>query len=151
MSTWVNEMYRSKTIYEKKFPKEELPILEMPDIEVPADTETEHLTFDEIMERIYKDMVYVVIPGREEKAIVFMRKAVEISELYGIDIKIEEHFSHVCVTYYFSCGAGMKHMTDIIGAADDLAFFTHIKGYDIVMYLDFYTHAEYLRGRRMAP
>lgn len=151
MSTWVNEMYRSKTIYEKKFPKEEIPILEMPDIEVPADTETEHLTFDEIIERVYKDMVYVVMPGRKEKAIAFLQKAVEVSELYRIDIKIEEHFSHVCVTYYFNCGAGLKHMTDIIGAADDLAFFTHIMGYDIVMCLDFYTHAEYRRGRLVNP
>ncbi len=138
------------TIYEKKFPKEEIPILEMPE-DVPADMETEHLTFDEIMEQIYKDMVYVVMPGREEKAIAFMRKAVAISELYEIDIKIEEHISHVCVTYYFNCRGSMKHMTDIIGEADDLAFFTHIKGYDIVMCLDFYTHAEYRRGRLLNP
>ncbi len=138
------------TIYEKKFPKEEIPILEIPE-EATASTETEHLTFDEIMERISKDIVCVIMPGREEKAIAFMRKAVEISELYEIDIKIEEHLSHVRVTYCFNCGVGMKRMTDIIGAADDVAFFTHNKGYDIAMCLDFYTHAEYRRGRLVNP
>lgn len=103
MSIWVNELYRSKTIYEKRFPKGE-----MPDIEVPADTKTEHLTFDEIIERFYKDMVYVVIPGREKKAIAFMRKAAAVSELYEIDMKIEEHLSHICVTYYFDCACLFK-------------------------------------------
>ncbi len=144
-------MYRSKTIYEKKFPKEEISLSDKLDKSIPANTETERLSFDEIIQCIYKDTVYVLIPGREEKARDFIRKAVEVSELYEIDIKIEEYTSHVCVTYYFNCGGGMKHLTDIIGEADDIAFFTHIKGYDIVMSLDFYTHAEYRRGRLVNP
>ncbi len=149
-------MYRSKVIYEKTFPKEDLlelykQVKEETLVEAEAEEETEHLSFDEMMKRIYKDMVYVKMPGRTEKAIAFMRKAIEISELYEIDIEIEEHLSHICVTYSFNCGAGMKHLTEIIGEADDLAFFTHIEGYDIVMCLDFYTHAEYRRGRQVNP
>lgn len=154
MSIWVNGMYRSKVIYEKTFPKEDLlELYKQAEEEAAAepDEETEHLTFDEIIKRIYKDMVYVAMPGRKEKAVAFMQKAIEISELYEMDIQIEEHLSHVCVTYSFNCGAGMKYLTDIIGEADNLAFFTHIKGYDIVLCLDFYTHAEYRNGRQVNP
>ena len=46
----------------------------------------------------------------------------------------------------------MKHLTDIIGMADDLAFFGRKdKEYDIVMSLDFYTHTVYRNGRKVNP
>ena len=46
----------------------------------------------------------------------------------------------------------MKHLTDIIGMADDIAFFGRKdKAYDIVMSLDFYTHATFRNGRQVNP
>lgn len=46
----------------------------------------------------------------------------------------------------------MKHLTDIIGMADDLAFFGRKdNAYDIVMSLDFYTHAVYRKERQINP
>lgn len=146
-------MMREKVIYEKKFPKWEMPSdEEFAAIEIEKDEETEHLTFEQIMERIYKDVVYVLMPGRKEKAKKFLRKAIEVSELYEMDIKIEHHFSHISATYYFNYGGAMKHLTDVIGMADDIAFFGRKdKEYDIVMSLDFYTHAEYRRGRLVNP
>ena len=69
-----------------------------------------------------------------------------------MDVKIEKRASHVSATYYFSYGAGTKHLTDIIGMADDLAFFgRRYKEYDIVMSLDFYTHTVYRNGRQINP
>ena len=42
--------------------------------------------------------------------------------------------------------------TDIIGMADDLAFFGRKdKEYELVMCLDFYTHAVYRNGRKENP
>lgn len=148
-------MYRSKTIYEKKFPRLDISEIKRLEKEVAKESsteeETEHLTFEEIIQRIYKDMIYAVMPGRKEKALAFMRKAVAISELYEMTIKIEEHLSHVCVTYYFDCSGGMKRLIDIIKDADDISFFNQIDGYEIVMSLDFYTHTEYRHGRQMNP
>ena len=92
------------------------------------------------------------MPERAEAANDFIRKAIEVSNLYEMDVKIEKRASHVSATYYFSYGAGMKHLTDIIGMADDLAFFGRKdKEYDIVMSLDFYTHTVYRNGRKVNP
>jgi len=145
-------MTKSSTIYEKQFPKWEMPTEEeMKEIDV-AGEETEHLTFEQILEKIYKDVVYVLMPERREEAKVFIRKAISVSELYEMDIKIEHHFSHISATYYFDYSGGMKYLTDVIGMADDIAFFGRKDHkYDIVMSLDFYTHAEYRRGRRVQP
>jgi len=105
------------------------------------------------MEKIYEGVEYVPMPERAEAANEFIRKAIEISNLYEMDVKIEKIASHVSATYYFSYGAGMKHLTNIIGMADDLAFFfgRKDKAYDIVMSLDFYTHAVYRNGRQITP
>ena len=145
-------MTRNSTIYEKAFPKWEIPTEEeMKEIDI-AGEETEHLTFEQIMEKIYKDVVYVLMPERCEEAKAFIRKAIEVSELYEMDIKIEHNFSHISATYYFDYSGGMKDLTEIIGMADDIAFFGRKDHkYDIVMSLDFYTHAEYRRGRRVQP
>lgn len=145
-------MIAQEVIYEKRFPKWEMPSEEeLAAIEFDADEEKEHLTFEQIMERIYKDVVYVLIPERAAKAESFISKAIEVSDLYEIDIKIEYHFSHISANYYFDCGGCMKHLIDIISEADEIAFFRPKEGYDIIMSLDFYTHAEYRKGRKIEP
>lgn len=145
----------SKTIYKKQFSKCEMPTVEELDeikVETDADNKEVHLSFEQIMEQIYKDVIYVLMPERAEAANEFVRKAIEISELYEMDIKIEKRTSHISVTYYFDFGGGMKYLTDIIGMADDIAFFGRKdETYDIVMSLDFYTHAVYRNGRRVEP
>lgn len=142
-----------EVIYEKKFPKWEMPSEEeLAEIEVDADEQKEHLIFEQIIEKIYEGVEYVLMPERVEAANRFVRKAIEVSELYEMDIKIEKRTSHISTTYYFNYGGGMKHLTDIIGMADDLAFFGRKdNAYDIVMSLDFYTHAVYRKGRQINP
>lgn len=145
-------MTRNDVIYEKRFPKLEIPSLEeFGEMDASANEETEPLTFEEIMERIYTDVVYVLMPERAAKAESFIRKAIAVSELYEIDIKIEYHFSHISANYYFDCGGCMKHLIDIIKEADDVAFFRPTEGCDIIMTLDFYTHVEYRNGRQVNP
>lgn len=142
-----------EVIYEKKFPKWEMPSdEELAEIKVDTDEPKEHLTFEQIIEKVYEGVEYVLMPERTEAANVFIRKAIEVSDLYEMDIKIEKRTSHISVTYYFDFGGGMKALTDIIGMADDLAFFGRKdKEYDIVMSLDFYTHTEYRNGRQVNP
>ena len=148
-------MLREEVIYEKKFPKMEVPTdeeLEQFSAEIDTDEETEKLTFEQIMAKIYKDVVYVFMPERVEDAKEFIRKAIEVSDTYEMDIKIEKRTSHISVTYYFDFGGAMKHLTDIIGMADDIAFFGRKdKAYDIVMSLDFYTHSVYRNGCQVNP
>lgn len=149
----IEEVISEEVIYEKKFPKWEMPSEEeLAEIKVDNDEPKERLTFEQIMEKIYEGVEYVPMPERAKAANEFIRKAIEVSNLYEMDVKIEKRASHVSVTYYFSYGAGMKHLTDIIGMADDLAFFGRKdKEYDIVMSLDFYTHTVYRNGRQINP
>ena len=148
-------MMSSETIYEKKFPKLEMPSFEELDevkVSTDVDENKEGLSFEQIMAEIYKDVIYVLMPERAKAADEFVRKAIEVSELYEMDIKVEKRTSHISVTYYFNFGASMKYLTDIIGMADDMAFFGRKdKAYDIVMSLDFYTHATFRNGRQVNP
>ena len=148
-------MMSSETIYEKKFPKLETPSFEELDevkVSTDVDENKERLSFEQIMAEIYKDVIYVLMPERAEAADEFVRKAIEVSELYEMDIKIEKSTSQISVTYYFDFGGNMKHLTEIIGMADDIAFFGRKdKAYDIVMSLDFYTHATFRNGRQVNP
>ena len=81
----------------------------------------------------------------------FIKTAIEISNDYELDIEIEEHLSHISATYYFDCGACMGFLRRIIEMSDDISFFDHIKGFDMVMSLDFYTKAVFKRGRLIQP
>lgn len=149
----IEEAIYEEVIYEKKFPKWEMPSEEeLAECKVDTDKPKERLTFEQIMEQIYKDVTYVPMPERTEEAKAFIRKAIEVSELYEMDVKIERRTTHISVTYYFDFGGGMKALTDIIGMADDLAFFGRKdKEYELVMCLDFYTHAVYRNGRKENP
>ena len=82
---------------------------------------------------------------------MLFRSAIEISNDYELDIEIEEHLSHISATYYFDCGACMGFLRRIIEMSDDISFFDHIKGFDMVMSLDFYTKAVFKRDRLIHP
>ncbi len=149
----IEEALYEEVIYEKKFPKWEMPSdEELAEDKVDTDEPKEHLTFEQIIEKVYEGVEYVPMPERAEAANEFVRKAIEVSDLYEMDIKIEKRTSHISVTYYFDFGGGMKALTDIIGMADDLAFFGRKdKEYDLVMCLDFYTHTVYRNGHKVNP
>ena len=62
----------SEVIYEKKFPKQEMPHIES-SMEEPKDKK-ERLSFEEIINKIYKDVVYVLDPVREKRLQGFIDK-----------------------------------------------------------------------------
>ena len=139
----------SEVIYEKKFPKQEMPHIES-SMEEPKDKK-ERLSFEEIINKIYKDVVYVLDPVREKRLQGFIDKAIEISELYELDIKINKHLSHVTVDYFFDGGGDLRYLLEVIKMADSIAFFPNNSGYALVVCLDFYTHFEYRNGRQINP
>ncbi len=149
----IEEALYEEVIYEKKFPKWEMPSEEeLEEMKVDNNNPKERLTFEQIIEKVYEGVECVPMPERAEAANEFIRKAIEVSNLYEMDVKIEKRTSHISATYYFNYGPGMKHLTDVIGMADDLAFFGRKdNAYDVVMSLDFYTHAVYRNGRQVNP
>ena len=139
-------------LYERRYPKQT-----MEDLKAEAESSTEQLenmpklSYQEFMERIYRNRVSVRIPEREKAASTFIRIARWISEFYELDIKITKHTDHISANYYFNSSGGLRHLREVVKYADDISFFTNINGYDIVMCIDFYTHAVFLNGRLMHP
>ncbi|MBP3294407.1 MAG: hypothetical protein J6N32_11695 [Clostridia bacterium] len=109
------------------------------------------MTFDEFWNILCNETEYVPLPEREKTAEHFKNTAIEISEMYELDIKIKQTQSHLSVNYYFNSAGCMGFLKDILCLADDITFFANIQGYEIVMSLDYYTHAVYRRGKRIEP
>ncbi len=144
----------TEIIYEKTFPEKSLDEIEFSVIEqgIPVEDESQkHMTFDEIMNEIFKGVEYVFLPERVKTAEAFVKTAIEISETYELDVKIEKHHSYISVNYYFNSTGCMGFLRKVIMFADDIAFFANTKGYDIVMSIDHYTHAVIRNGKRIKP
>jgi len=147
-------IFEEKMIYEKTYPKDDIDELRAAvseDEDAHEDKEKKHMTFDEIMEEIYDGVEYEPLPEREKSAELFVKTAIQISETYEIDAKIVQRHSHISVDFCFNSSGCMGFLKYIIRFADDISFFANIKGYEIVMSLDHYTHAETRNGRRIHP
>ena len=139
-------------IYEKKYPRID-PMEELKQVEMEAADEPEQPrpTFDEIMQKIYANTTYVLMPERIKASEEFIQTAIEVSELYELDTKIERHLDHISVNYSFDCCGGLRDINKVFGMADQFSFFKDIYGWDITVSMDFYTHAVVRNGRVVAP
>ncbi|WP_343120989.1 hypothetical protein [Intestinimonas butyriciproducens] len=45
----------------------------------------------------------------------------------------------------------MSYMKKVLKLADNISFFANVSGYDIIMSLNYYTHAVFVRGRQVYP
>ena len=144
-----------KIIYEKTYPKESIEEIRafMIDNDDPhkADKNKKNLTFDTFIEEVYKNVEFVYLPERKKSAKAFVKTAIEISQIYELDVKITQHYSHISVDYYINNTASMGLLKRVVAFADDISFFSKIKGCDIVMSIDHYTHAVLRHGRQMQP
>lgn len=134
-------------IYEKEYPKE------TPEEQTyePEGQRIPDISFEEFMRRGYENRFSIPIPARENGAKAFVAAAKDVSELYQLDVKITEHIDHLSANFYFNEGGNLRYFTEVLRLADDISFFSNVRGYDIVMSLDYYTHAVFLGGRQIYP
>lgn len=147
-------IFQEEVIYEKTYPREnvaELHAALSEEVDDQDREEKQRMTFDEIMEEIYEGVEYEPLPERAKSASIFVELAKRISEIYELDVKITRHYSRITVDYCFNSSGSMGFLKHIIRFADDISFFANIKGYDIVMSIDHYTHAVSRRGRQIQP
>ena len=100
---------------------------------------------------IMKGRTLVPLPERIQQAEGFIKLAIEVGKLYEISTKIEKMDSHISVRYSFDCCEGMDYLMPVIRQANAITFFTGVKGYDITIVLDYYTHAVYRKDKLMSP
>ena len=137
----------SQIIYEKKYPQEtpEEPTY------APEGRKIPDMSFGEFMRRGYENRFSIPIPDRENGAKAFIATAKDVSELYQLNIKITEHIDHISADFYFNAGGSLRYFKDVIRLADDVSFFSNVRGYDIVMSLDYYTHDVFIGGQQIYP
>ena len=147
-------IFEEEVIYEKTYPREDIAELHAAlyeEVEDQDREEKQRMTFDEIIEEIYEGVEYEPLPERAKSAEIFVELAKRISEIYELNVKITRRHSHISVDYCFNSSGCMGFLKYIMRFADDISFFANINGYDIVMSIDHYTHAETRHGRRIHP
>ena len=105
----------------------------------------------EIFKLLHKGAVFAPLLEREQLAKDFVKQAILISETYQIDAEIREGGGSITVMSSFDCGGAVGFLKSVIQYADDISFFSNTYGYEIVLALDFFTHALYRHGRKMRP
>lgn len=147
-----------KVIYKKEYKRMTAEEIEQAFIDDSHDfSENEKATTEkesssqEIFKLLNKGAVFFPLPEREQLAKDFIKQAFLISETYQIDTEIRESGGSISVMYSFDCGGAMGFLKSVIQYADDISFFSNANGYEIVLALDFYTHAVYRHGRKMRP
>lgn len=149
----------SEVIYEKHYPHKtvEERMREADEIRAQIAEDEANGKADPMpsFEEFYKDMMenreLVPIPNREELAGSFVLLAIVIGEEYELDTTIRKSDSHVTVDFSFDCGGDMDFFLPLLRAADNITFFTGIRGYEITMTIEYYTHAVYRHGKRLYP
>lgn len=141
-----------ETIYEKTYPRiDAVKGMLQIEQEMAGKSNEPAPSFEEIMQKILTNTTYVVMPERIKNSEKFIQMAIEVSELYELDTRIDRHFDHISVTYSFDCGGGLQEINRVFGMADQFSFFTNIHGRDITVSLDYFTHATVRNGRIVSP
>lgn len=145
-------------IYEKHYPhptfEEEMKELEeyKKEMENSPDYKPEpEMTFDEFYKKVMNERTLVLLPERMKGSEEFIKLAIETSEMYELDTKITRKDSHIAVNYSFDCAGDMDFLIPLFRMADSISFFTGIYGFEITISLDYYTHAEFSKGKFIHP
>lgn len=137
----------SRIIYEKEYPKgtpEEQTY-------TPEGRKIPDISFEEFMRRGYENRFSTPIPNRVNGAQAFIAAVKNVSGIYQLDVKITEHIDHISADFYFNAGGSLRYMKEVLKLADDISFFANVYGYEIIMSLDYYTHAVFVGGRQIYP
>ena len=145
------DLWYSETVYRKLYPRlSSLQSMKLSQEKSESRAEHPTITFDELVNKITKDVTLVPLPERVESSKEFIRLAIELSEIYEISVNIVRGADRITVEYYLNCGA-WREINRVFGMADEIAFFKDTDGYAITAVLEHFTHATVRRGRVISP
>lgn len=93
----------------------------------------------------------VPIPERVGKEKEFIETAIEIAQIYMLDIVLTRRDSHISAEFSFDYGPNMKHIKPVLMLADDFSFYAGINGREMTLCLDYYTHYVCRGGKIIEP
>lgn len=140
-----------KVLFQKQYPREDLNESSNEIDEKQIAFQKELPSSEGFIDHLLESITLEPLPQKEEGVERFIQSAIEISDFYELDIEIRQFSAHVRVNLSFDCGASLKGMSQVFAMADELSFATGIKGRDLTVSMDYYTHAVYLNGRQIEP
>lgn len=147
----------SEIIYEKHYPHKsfEEEMKEMEEYCSKMGKDESVVDLQPSFEEFYKDMIenrtLILLPEKANRAQDFIDLAIKTGKFYELDTIIRKADSHITASYSFDSGGDMMILLPILREADNIAFFAGIRGYEITMSIDFYTHAVFHHGRLVYP
>lgn len=141
-----------KVIFSKTYDKaKEAGILDNQVVASPINSHANLLPWKNFYEQFNENTSFVVMPQRLAMRREFVNAAIEVAEQYSIDVVITEYDERITADLSFDCGGAMKLLKRVIGYADNISFFRGIRGREITLSVDFYTHAVFRSGKKLAP
>lgn len=143
-------MDNGKIIYEKRFPKLTMSdynaMLEESEIELPAFQRQDSTTF---FQNLLKNIVRIVMPERIKTCAFFISMAKQVAEHNEVDTVITEYEDCFVAKFYIGNDNTSFGLKKLIEYSDTVNF-----GYEekcAVISVNYYTHAIYRNGKRVAP
>lgn len=141
-----------KIIFSRTYDKaKDADILDNHEIASPVNSNASLLPWNNFYEQFNENTSFVVMPQRLSMRREFVNAAIEVAEHYSIDVVITEYDERITADLSFDCGSAMKLIKRVISYADDISFFCGIRGREITLSVDFYTHAVFRSGKKLAP
>lgn len=134
-----------KIIYQKQYPSVDDIVSE---IQQPAKV-IPFLSFDAFMEKA-NDVQLEPMPEREAMSQTFINTAIQVSDLFQIDLTVEQNEEYISAVFTVESGPCPEALKPLFVLADRY-FFTVCKDYRLMISLDFYTHKVFRNGRLIAP
>lgn len=134
-----------KILYQKEYPQ--LPWSDDHFSEEPQKTADQNGA--DFIKRTLENIVYVLLPEREDGKLRFIEDCIRVSSFHEMDIVIREYTERISTTLCVDCYVNFPGLKVLIALSDEMCF--ECKGERVLLKLDYYTHAVFLYGRKMAP
>jgi hypothetical protein len=143
---------KSEVIYEKKYPPIDYDNIDAHiKIELPETPVVKPCSFDGAIKEIYENTKYTPIPYRDDLSKEFIKKAIDVADIYQMDITVLRLDGKISVWLSIDFCVNMQYINCLFGMADRISFFSGEDGHDIFVCLDLYTHVIVRSGLAYAP
>ena len=105
----------------------------------------------DFIDRLCDSITTEPLPQREECVTYFVRAAIELSARCSLDIEIRKYENHISVDFSFDKGCVIRGQNRLFQMADEITIMPGLNGRDVVLTLDYFTHAIYRNGRQISP
>ena len=121
-------------IYKKQYPDT------VPDeIKAEAADTSDMPSWEEFIQKARAKHLQKSSPERIARSKEFIDAAIEIAELYELDLEIVQKPTSISADFSFDSGASMGFLKELISMADDIHFFSQIRNREITMSIVFNT------------